>query len=452
MAKIGVALSGGGHRASLFGLGALLYLADAGRNQDVTSIASVSGGSLTNGYVAQSVDYATATADEVRAALAPFARRLARRGTLFDSSVTKLYLAGLVVLAVAVILGPWLLPVGAPVRLVTFAVGVVVLALYVGLRGVVCGRAFASTLFGPAGAPTRLDALGRRPIDHVICATDLHAGEHVYFSGRFVCAYRFGWGHPGDLPLHVAVQASAALPGAFPPRWLPTGRHGFQDAKDPDPTVTPPGRNAKRLALVDGGVYDNMGDQWPLGVAARNQRWAKHRPGLQEPDEVVVVNASAGLGWSSMNRLRTPLLGELWALLRDKDVLYDNGTSVRRHAMVSAFDATERDAGIRGALVHIGSSPFNVALAFKDSTTWPKRAARAKAVFDLLGGEPAREGWDAIVRASRREPTTLSRVGDERTVGLLRHAYVLAMANLHVILDYPLLKVPDPSYFERLLS
>ena len=30
-------------------------------------------------------------------------------------------------------------------------------------------------------------------IDHVICATDLHAGEHVYFSGGFVCAYRFGF-------------------------------------------------------------------------------------------------------------------------------------------------------------------------------------------------------------------------------------------------------------------
>jgi hypothetical protein len=39
MGRIGVALSGGGHRASLFGLGALLYLADAGKSQEVTSIA-----------------------------------------------------------------------------------------------------------------------------------------------------------------------------------------------------------------------------------------------------------------------------------------------------------------------------------------------------------------------------------------------------------------------------
>lgn len=33
MTRIGVTLSGGGHRACLFALGVLLYLADAGRQQ-----------------------------------------------------------------------------------------------------------------------------------------------------------------------------------------------------------------------------------------------------------------------------------------------------------------------------------------------------------------------------------------------------------------------------------
>ena len=50
---VAVALSGGGHRATLFGLGALLYMARAGVNRSVTQISSVSGGSLTNGLVAQ---------------------------------------------------------------------------------------------------------------------------------------------------------------------------------------------------------------------------------------------------------------------------------------------------------------------------------------------------------------------------------------------------------------
>jgi hypothetical protein len=43
--SIAVTLSGGGHRATLFGLGALMYLVDARANTNVSSIASVSGGS-----------------------------------------------------------------------------------------------------------------------------------------------------------------------------------------------------------------------------------------------------------------------------------------------------------------------------------------------------------------------------------------------------------------------
>jgi len=46
-----VALSGGGHRATIFGLGALLYLVDAGLNRSVMAISSVSGGSILNGFV-----------------------------------------------------------------------------------------------------------------------------------------------------------------------------------------------------------------------------------------------------------------------------------------------------------------------------------------------------------------------------------------------------------------
>ena len=49
MTRVGVALSGGGHCASVWAAGLLLYLADAGRNGDVGVIASVSGGSITNG-------------------------------------------------------------------------------------------------------------------------------------------------------------------------------------------------------------------------------------------------------------------------------------------------------------------------------------------------------------------------------------------------------------------
>ena len=80
MSDVGVALSGGGHRAALFGLGVLLYLADSGRNRSVTSVASVSGGSLTNGYLAQELEYRTASPEDVHDLARRFASQIVRRG------------------------------------------------------------------------------------------------------------------------------------------------------------------------------------------------------------------------------------------------------------------------------------------------------------------------------------------------------------------------------------
>jgi hypothetical protein len=405
----------------------------------------VSGGSLTNGWIGQAGDYSAMNGDEFRTAVVPLARRIARQGTLWAAPLTWAYLAGLALLGLAVLVGTWFLPWPIWARVLVFLFGLVVLSLVAGLRGAVCGRAFATSLFSPrqgsSRRPTRLDEIATR-VDHVICATDLHAGEHVYFSGRFVCAYRFGWGVPGDLPLHVAVQASAALPGGFPPRWLSTRRHRF---------VAGQGAGRAPMILADGGVYDNMGDQWPQEVAERNRRWAEHHPRLNEPDELVIANASAPLGWSEQGALRLPVIGEILALKRDQSILYDNGTSVRRQAMIARFRFAESEGvGLRGGVVQIDRSPYLVPDSFAASTRWPERAARARTVLGLL--EDDREAWAAMVRANQSVKTTLRRLGPEVSARLLRHGYALAMANLHVLLDYPPLKVPPPSSFEELVG
>src|ERR671918_304085 len=79
--SVGIAVSGGGHRAALFALGTLMYLVDSGRNQFVTSVASVSGGSMTNGVVAQSMDLRTVDGPEFQRLMTPYANRLATKGT-----------------------------------------------------------------------------------------------------------------------------------------------------------------------------------------------------------------------------------------------------------------------------------------------------------------------------------------------------------------------------------
>lgn len=435
MARVGVALSGGGHRAALFGLGALLYLVDAGKNRDVESIASVSGGSLTNGYIAQSTDYRAPDPQRFRDEIAPFTRRLAQKGTAWPPGSLMVAYLVLLLVVLAALIAVWFLPWPVGVRVLGFLVILILLGVVASWRGLVVSRAFARTLFSPKGSPTPLGSIGTT-LDHVICAADLHAGENVYFSGGFVCSYRFGWGRPGDLPLHVAVQCSAALPGAMPPRWLRTGRHSFTRGR-------PEAEAASRMALVDGGVYDNMADQWGLGVDERKRRWPELARDLKEVDQLIIVNGSAGLEWEPVWRMRLPLIGEILALLRDKTVLYDNGNTVRREWALDRF----RAARPRGVLVHIPRSPLYTADRYAPGSD--DAAQRARGVLELL--EPERSDWKAMAERCAHTRTNLSAMGASRTVDLLRHGYVLAMANLHVILDYPLLDVPSRESLEALV-
>src|SRR4029079_15552680 len=79
-----------------------------------------------------------------------------------------------------------------------------------------------------------------------------------------------GTSAPVELPLATAVQASACVPGAFSPCTLTlgdiaaqgTGRLGVVER-----------RGTGRLVLVDGGVYDNMADEWEYGFRGRQKSW-----------------------------------------------------------------------------------------------------------------------------------------------------------------------------------
>ena len=438
MGRVAVTLSGGGHRAALFGLGVLLYLVDAGKNADVGSIASVSGGSLTNGYVALASDYAAETPGSFATVAGRVTGQIAR-GTLWATTLTKAYLAALGLSALATCIVPWVLPIPLWLRAVVFVAALLAVASLAKVRGWICARAFRRTLLNRGGQAVRLRDV-YQAVEHVFCAADLHTGEHVYLSGGFVCAYRFGFGTAGDTWLHDAVHASAAYPGGFPARRLPTASHGFTEGADEHAAT------ARHMVLVDGGVYDNMADEWALGVHDRNERWPG-RPPFAVPEELVVVNASASMGWKPTGKLSWPLLGEALTLKRDIDVLYDTSTSTRRRWLVDRF---EHDIdGMKGALVHIAQTPFRVPRRIADAlpATQPE-VLRAQAMLAALGASEQR--WEQLVAETRAVKTTLSGLGVGPAARLVEHGYVLAMANLHVLLDYPLLTIPAPERFDAL--
>jgi predicted acylesterase/phospholipase RssA len=446
MSRIGIALSGGGHRSTIWGAGVLLYLADAGRHADVGVIASVSGGSILNGVVAHEMDYPLSDAHDMRTKLRPLLGHVAYTGLFFWGPSTNAYvltvlaLAGLgaagflagLIMAFVSGAGLW----SGLVLVVSLLVLWGAVAVF-GRRSAVVDNALARTHFSRNGRPTRLADV-ERSLDHVMCATELQAGEHFYFSPTFLYSYPFGCGHPADLRLSTAVQASACLPGAFAARRLAARAHQFRRS----PSVTEPASIPDQMLLTDGGVYDNMGDQWLDGLAGRVRGNANLPVKAAVLDQVIVVNSSARVPWTGVRANWLPIRDELTSLARVKDVQYAVSTSTRRHYLIAGWDAAATaGSGTQGALVHIAQSPFEVIDAYRHADArWPQRSQRARQALEWLGDTAeSRARWAQVAASNANVPTVLRKLGPDATARLLWHSYVLAACNLHVILDgFPL--------------
>ena len=127
-----VALSGGGLRASAYALGALLYLVHSGLNVKVKNISSVSGGSITNAFVACECDFSKPVDSAFLKVVSPLARKIAFSGLLQRwQSWAWGILVGIVALALLVCLlvlayafvGSWLVVRGSlgPPELVSYS-------------------------------------------------------------------------------------------------------------------------------------------------------------------------------------------------------------------------------------------------------------------------------------------------------------------------------------------
>jgi len=429
-----------------------MYLVDAGANAHVTSIASVSGGSITNAFVGQTLDFRTTDgASFTKTVASPLATQIAKRGTLFAPILTKLYLLVIIIGAVLVFVplvkewGNWYL------RLLAFVLSLAVWGWVFGKRGVLCGHAYQKTLFSPTGRPTLLSQLNRNGIDHVICAAELRSAVQVCFSGSFVYSYWHGHGEPDDLGLARAVQASACFPGGFPPARFPAKRHKFTGAPTQagGPSVPP-----KDLVMSDGGVYDNMGDQWARGFEQRVEHWPELGHGRKAPNQLVVVNASGRVPWKPFRQRILPLIGEIAALLRVNDVMYINTTNVRRRDIVENYNPNSPSAATKlpGALIQITQSPFVVAEKF--APTAGPAGPRAQAALLLLGN--TKKEWDELAKENATVSTTLKKLGVDVSTRLIYHGYVLTMCNLHVIFgkEFPLLSGAEIAHdrFRKLVS
>jgi NTE family protein len=216
---IGLALSGGGYRAMVFHVGALIRLNEVGLLRKVKRISSVSGGSITAGVLGMSWKDLK-FADDVAAN--------------FDIVVERVRKMAQTTIDAGAIIGGILLPGSISDRV---------------------AKAYDKILFKGA----KLDAL---PDDaqpgnprFVINATNVQTAALWRFSRNYMGDYRVGLVEQPDVLLAAAVAASSAFPPVLSPSEL--------DIKQP--VINAPGTDlhqkpyTETAILSDGGVYDNLG-------------------------------------------------------------------------------------------------------------------------------------------------------------------------------------------------
>lgn len=496
---VGLSMSGGGYRASAWGLGALLALSDMSSPHAPPSeaglairmVASVSGGSITNADFGLGHDLATAASDDTDARATRLAPKLVGNriffvpvlvlmallhlgvGLFLDGPIPNGFarwgIAAAVATLVGLCLGPrsddllfgwwpawlyvgliaaavsaivWLLaePWGVADRVGWALLAIVALAVVLAPRPYVVQRAMHSYLCGSGIDDPRMQDLGGDAL-HVICTAEVSGGNLLYLGSGFAHNEDYGSSvRSGDTAVAAAVQASSNLPGAFPIRWLSNKRLGPSDGK---------AAGKRFLPVTDGGVYDNMGSQWFTGLPNRIRRLpASGDAGkqvaalLHEPDVVVIANAS-GLGkttWSPL--VGIPLAGWVLGLLRIKTILYEQTTASRRTSLINdRFDKNDPP----GTLVHIASAP-DTYLRFEHRKKPTPRTVRASQAFDRLGVAD----WLQQVEANAGVATAFWPLAPELMSQVVYHAYLQTMLNMHVKVGTPL-RVPERSEFDGLI-
>lgn len=250
---IGLALSGGGFRATCFGLGCLRALHDQDLLRHVSVISGISGGSVLAALYA----YGPTGFSEFDALVVEQLRRglqleILTRALRPNAVVRNLAHAGRVAL---------MRRVGEPV-----------------LRRANRTDALSDTLAARAFSDRLVDDVTRPGLATVITATDLRTSNAVRFGSlRSSCSVY------GTIQEPVRVADAVAASAAFP-LLLPAIERAYTFRRRPTDT---PERHA--VLLTDGGLYDNLG----LSVLQPG-RSSAHTPHTYDVDYIVACDAGRG--------------------------------------------------------------------------------------------------------------------------------------------------------------
>lgn len=325
---LGLALSGGGYRATLFGLGSLWRLNDAGLLGRIDRMSSVSGGSIVMGILAHR--WRQLAFDNGRAT--NFAEVVATPAMDFCSHT---------------------IDIGA---------GLAGMLLPGRTAGDFLAGSYEKHLFGDTKIKDLPPASNSVP-KFIFYATNLQTGRSFRFRQDVVADYMLGTSTTVNPSLAVAVAASSAFPPIFSPIILKT-----------DPAAWSKGAQLPRLdalrrrvVLADGGVYDNMG----LESVVDNV------------DVLLVSDAGAPFGVDE-----SPPEDNVRQLGRVRDILIDQTRALRKRWLVGDFEAGKK----RGAYWGIGTKIQAYGAAAQMTGDSPESAALEQVPTRLCAFDAKRQG------------------------------------------------------------
>jgi NTE family protein len=308
-------MSGGGFRATLFHIGALIRLGEIGALATLARVSSVSGGSITAGVLAcrweelRQAGFAPDALDRlVVAPLRRFCERNIDARAIAEGAIS-----------------PW------------------------NSISDVLVREYDQDLFHGA----TLQGLPEAP-RFVFNTTNLQTGRNLRISKAYMGDYRIGLIDRPDLKVATAVAASSAFPPVLSPCLVEVDPASWRKVEGADLHGDP--RYTTTLYLTDGGAYDNLG--------------------LETVDEFQTVLVSdAGAPFSMQDKARTDPLGQT---MRALDIATDQARGLRKRMLLALAPHRKQAVAYWGIDTRIGDYSAQGKLPCDPAVTDPLRRIRTR--------------------------------------------------------------------------
>lgn len=301
--NIGIALSGGGIRATIFHLGLFKWLAENELMEEIKRVSSVSGASLCVGMIYSYNNLKWPTSKEFLNTILPSIEKTLLANDLQLSAIKKL------------IVSPnyWNKKVNIVAKALEDKWGV---------------RGCLSKLTGDV-------------VWHINCTT-YETGRRFRFCRENMGDYTIGYVEKPDIPLSEVMAASAGFPILIGPYSMQTNDYHWTPSKYSGLDWQPPVNQT--LHLWDGGVYDNLG----LESIFKPDNSGTLSDGL---DFMIVSNASASIG---VHYRKSELSAH--NLKRILDITMDQVTALRSRTVMDFIRSTNQ-----GMYIKIGNSAEKIA-------------------------------------------------------------------------------------------